>query len=1169
MRKPGSLGAAILACMILVPTYLSLTFTKASAQNGSANLYILALTDVPCHEFDTEPPSNDARDQCKNGAIAAITFHEDDSLPFVHPKYGPSPPFYATNPTNLFYVITNWASYADVVEHQSNAIIVNCHGEILPVPSTFSAQSWMGVIADAVLNRSIVWVHSGGYPFYYAWYQGASQSTLWGGFGFQNFTQYIGIDGATCSLPEGDDETTQVQLTDWPRNMLQIGGFGLSLDACKAELGRPLNTVTFKNFTVTNIWQPYTDYAGNTLTTGAVISFVKPSQRFSIDQHKGFGAYVHIGTRNVYDSSGHSFVDSNFMRGYVGCVVALVQVVQRFTPLTAYDNFTEDGGGYSEIGAIVTPVIAGWNRVVPDSQHHENDYWLVDVDYALYCCLKTNGSADINEVDFQASSDYYSQMCIMPNASLSAHDNFHATLNVLKATAFLAIDAVVLLAPVPEPGTKLAAIVDLLNGVQLFSDIYDLTDSILGLFPDSGYADYASFNFNPAVSSQSKGGFTFYEFESSVRVEFKVGFGNFNAWSVFPLNTNVAIPWSTSYQQHYLFLCSDSDFCYHYPAYDAGSLANTTIFFDDFQEGLNSWTFGDNNPAAGLDYWGIYTGNGGNEEPCVYCAEVGNNSVFGDTPNMNLGQSPTGGSPMGMYDKDMDATLTLNLDLSPYQRAWLRFSTVYSIGGGDYLAVEKHGTGWTTLATYTQGGGASPTFELPRITTSIRFEFYSNDDNDVGQSYALMSGALIYYVEIFGELPNDAINTGQDAGQSPAAGLPISSSGMYKGYLEYDLDWYNFTITTSDISNKRMISVYMYPPTNSIFTMNLTNPSGTLKAGPSAQLIYVLKSADVAGIWHLGIQANEGFGQYRFDISVSGGGGGCPYVYDWNGSGFVKDNNILPASENGNGTDAKDYYLLQQRLVPVISTQLASLYCLQVREFENEQDYIDQVKLMAVDHGQGTSVAVTQRGEIFAYADPAAPLLCSDNNGISRLSEIGRMDGNVSNPATYFQGNKGDWLLLDFGSVTGAHANLILRDDMKCAECIDVQVPSANGGWQTVEVLNPRDFWSMEAVNMTAYLPANGDFVVRLLWTQTHRLDYVGLDSSSQAQVLVNSAPPVLAVHSTLGDVKAKLLYDDGNCVELVNGQQVMLAFVLPNKAQGTARDFILYTDGYYYTITP
>jgi parallel beta-helix repeat protein len=297
-------------------------------------------------------------------------------------------------------------------------------------------------------------------------------------------------------------------------------------------------------------------------------------------------------------------------------------------------------------------------------------------------------------------------------------------------------------------------------------------------------------------------------------------------------------------------------------------------------------------------------------------------------------------------------------------------------------------------------------------------------------------------------------------------------------------------------------------------------------------------------------------------------GGGCPYVSDWNGSGYVLDNNILPASENGNGTDTKDYYLLQQPLAPFFSTQRGSLYSLQISEFESNIDYIDQVKLMAVDHSQGTNVAVTQDGEIFAYNNLVAPVSCVDNDGKSELTKISTINGNISDPSTFYQGNKGDWLLLNFGRVTGPHANLVLRDDEKCSECIDVQVPNATGGWQTIDVLNPRDFWSMEAVNMSAYLPASGDFIVRLLWTQSHRLDYVGLDTSAPAPAKVISAPPTLAIHSTLGDVTQKLLYDDEQCVQLVNGQNITIWFTLPNQPQGTTRNFILFTDGYYYTIT-
>lgn len=223
---------------------------------------------------------------------------------------------------------------------------------------------------------------------------------------------------------------------------------------------------------------------------------------------------------------------------------------------------------------------------------------------------------------------------------------------------------------------------------------------------------------------------------------------------------------------------------------------------------------------------------------------------------------------------------------------------------------------------------------------------------------------------------------------------------------------------------------------------------------------------------------------------------------------------------------------------------------------------------MAVDHSQYTNVAVTSEGEILTYQNPAVPLSCVDKYGNNRLKEINKMDGNISDPTTYFQGYTDDWLLLNFGRVTAAEANLILRDDWKCDMiCIKVQVPDECGNWQTVAVLYPRNSWAMEAVNLTRYVPANGDFWVRLLWTAPHRLDFVGLDSSEHTQLTVSAASPTLAVHSIIGDVTAILLFDDENCVEITTGEQVALVFTLPTKAPDTAREFILYTNGYYYVV--
>ncbi len=304
-----------------------------------------------------------------------------------------------------------------------------------------------------------------------------------------------------------------------------------------------------------------------------------------------------------------------------------------------------------------------------------------------------------------------------------------------------------------------------------------------------------------------------------------------------------------------------------------------------------------------------------------------------------------------------------------------------------------------------------------------------------------------------------------------------------------------------------------------------------------------------------------------FYYSGGGGGGGCPYVYAWNGERYMMDNNLLPASEISNGADVEDYYRLEQLLAPTHQGTRRSAYSLQIREFENEHDYFDQVKLLAVDYDSDVNIAVTPDGQILTYKEPEPPISCVDNNGENRLSQILRVDGNVSDPTTYYYGETGDYLILNFGKVNAENAKLILRDDMKSMIiCIHVQILNDDGSWQTVAAVTPRDYWSTEAVDLSQYINKNEDFLVRLYWTSPHRLDYVGLDTSPQEKVELHQAQLISATHSVEGNVKPLLKENDGNYAELTPNQQITLTFLLPNN-QNEERTFIFYIEGHYEII--
>ncbi|RLI40423.1 hypothetical protein DRO59_09325 [Candidatus Bathyarchaeota archaeon] len=122
--------------------------------------------------------------------------------------------------------------------------------------------------------------------------------------------------------------------------------------------------------------------------------------------------------------------------------------------------------------------------------------------------------------------------------------------------------------------------------------------------------------------------------------------------------------------------------------------------------------------------------------------------------------------------------------------------------------------------------------------------------------------------------------------------------------------------------------------------------------------------------------------------------------------------------------------------------------------------------------------------------------------------------------------------------------------------------------WTTVATILPRVYWSTQIVDLSDYLPdPNGELKVRLYFTAEHKIDYVGLDTSKQAEIEIHQANLVSATHSTLGDVKDLLLENDQTYAELLPNQQITLNYTLPNNTK-QARTLILYCKGHYHTIT-
>ncbi len=300
-------------------------------------------------------------------------------------------------------------------------------------------------------------------------------------------------------------------------------------------------------------------------------------------------------------------------------------------------------------------------------------------------------------------------------------------------------------------------------------------------------------------------------------------------------------------------------------------------------------------------------------------------------------------------------------------------------------------------------------------------------------------------------------------------------------------------------------------------------------------------------------------------FSDNGGGyppGGCPFVSTWDGTDYVLDNNLLPASETSSGTDIVDYYKLEQ---PSVLDE-DGMYRLLLSEFENEHDFFDYVQLIAVDHSSDVNVAVSPYGEILTYGESSSPMAAVDDNNRNVKHVLGAIDGD------YYEGYNGSYIVLNFGDELDVSngAKLVMRADSRPLKIpsIHVQIQDEDNNWNTVATVIPRGEWATEIFDLSECLPdAKGNLKVRLYFTAWHKIDYVGLDTSEQGAFEVHYASPAEAIHNTLGDVKDPLMQNDNVYAELLPSEQITLKFTLPQSTEDV-RDFIIIVEGRYFTIT-
>ena len=296
----------------------------------------------------------------------------------------------------------------------------------------------------------------------------------------------------------------------------------------------------------------------------------------------------------------------------------------------------------------------------------------------------------------------------------------------------------------------------------------------------------------------------------------------------------------------------------------------------------------------------------------------------------------------------------------------------------------------------------------------------------------------------------------------------------------------------------------------------------------------------------------------------------CPWVYPWNGTEFIQDNDIYSVARQPQG-EMRDYYLLQKPLVA-----RDSRYYLEVHEIESEDSWTDYLELLAVDHHPDVTAAPDGKGNVLAYrpANLVKPESAVSNSASDVLTQVSDRD-NKGYPVY-----SGDYIDLDFGKADVSNgARVLLRvkgflDGIGFARpftgppAIVVQVRDGSDGWQEVGRLNPRFEWSEGVFDLSSWLPdQEGLIKIRLLSishdSKYHEIDYVALAVGPLPKVTVTDLPLQSATFGG-ADVLSLLKSADNQYVQMGSGNKFSVSFAeLPLKP-GEVRDFILVSEGYY-----
>ena len=170
--------------------------------------------------------------------------------------------------------------------------------------------------------------------------------------------------------------------------------------------------------------------------------------------------------------------------------------------------------------------------------------------------------------------------------------------------------------------------------------------------------------------------------------------------------------------------------------------------------------------------------------------------------------------------------------------------------------------------------------------------------------------------------------------------------------------------------------------------------------------------------------------------------GSCPMIFTWNGSRFQFITDVLGVAPLGaSSSDGKYFPVDHDEYVAISGDQLRPRdgnYEVRITEELREVTYLDQVKLLAVDHPANVGIVSNEKFKsppfpefrLFGVEKPVRPIAARDQNGADALAKVLRHDNTY--PDSFRRDQTGvaemHTLDLDFGHAAASNRAVLVLD---------------------------------------------------------------------------------------------------------------------------------------------